>query len=424
MASLGFYAWGEPLFVFLMIIEIVLVWGLGIFVSKKDKSSKPALILSIVLLLSVLFVFKYLSFVASELGLLFGTGTNKLDIALPIGISFFTFQLISYIVDVYNGTAKVQKNLFYLGLYVSLFPQLIAGPIVRYNQIYKEIECREQSWDNVVNGFTRFIYGLGKKVLIANYVAQVSDYVFDTVSEPSAALAWFGAIAYTMQIYFDFSGYSDMAIGLGRMFGFHFEENFNYPYISRTVNEFWRRWHISLSTWFRDYVYIPLGGNRCSKSRWVWNMLVVWLLTGIWHGANWTFVVWGLFYFLLLVIERLSGFTDRIGRFGHVYTMFAVIVAWVLFRSASITDAWQYLLYMFGGSKQLIGDDFLTILDDTWLMFLLAFIGCTPVINNVVGFLKKRRMEWLESIWLFLVFIFALIKVIGSTYNPFIYFNF
>lgn len=236
---------------------------------------------------------KYLTFAATEVGLLIHKDMSFISISLPIGISFFTFQLMSYLFDIYYGTAEAQSNPLYVGLYVSLFPQLIAGPIVRYKQVAEEISNRRESYSDIVDGMERFIYGLGKKVLIANYMAQIADNVFDYLPDRSVAMAWLGAVAYALQIYFDFSGYSDMAIGLGRMFGFHFDENFNYPYISKSVTEFWRRWHISLSSWFRDYVYIPFGGNRVKKSRWVFNLAIVWILTGIWHGANWTFVLWG-----------------------------------------------------------------------------------------------------------------------------------
>lgn len=422
LASLGFYAWGEPIFVLLMMAEIVVAWAIGVALDK-SKHRKALLGLGIGIDVAVLFVFKYLTFAAQQIGLLIGE-TSTIDIALPIGISFFTFQLISYLVDVYRGQTEAQRNIANLALYVAFFPQLIAGPIVRYNQIAAEITSREDNFKNFASGMARFIYGLGKKVLLANYVAQVADNVFDFAEAPSAALAWWGAIAYSLQIYFDFSGYSDMAIGLGRMFGFHFEENFNYPYVARSVSDFWRRWHISLSTWFRDYVYIPLGGNRCSQRRWALNMLAVWGLTGVWHGANWTFIAWGLFYYVLLMAEKTTGFAARLGRFGHVYAMLMVILAWVLFRSADISSAGEYVAAMFGANG-LVDNAFWLTLEPTWRVMVVALLGCTPAIANLLKrIIPAKPLDVLEAIWLILVFVVSLLKVIGSSYNPFIYFNF
>lgn len=291
VASLVFYAWGEPVFVFLMIFSIFVTWYIGLRLQKRQ--CRKILAVGIGYHVLMLFIFKYLTFVVGELGLLLHKDLSTIDLPLPVGISFFTFQMMSYLFDIYHGTAGAQRDPLHVGLYVALFPQLIAGPIVRYKQVAEEITDRRESYADVVEGMQRFIYGLGKKVLIADYMAQLADGVFGSCISRSAATAWLGAVAYTLQIYFDFSGYSDMAVGLGRMFGFHFGENFDHPYISKSVTEFWRRWHISLSSWFRDYVYIPLGGNRVKRSRWVLNMTAVWLLTGIWHGANWTFILWG-----------------------------------------------------------------------------------------------------------------------------------
>ena len=296
LASLAFYAWGEPLFVFLMILSIVVGWLIGLKISvSAGQRRKTFLTIGVVFHLALLFVFKYLTFVAGELGWLLAQDFSFINITLPIGISFFTFQLLSYLFDVYYGKAAAQKNVLNLGLYISLFPQLIAGPIVRYDTIAAQIEGRRETLGGFADGMMNFIYGLAKKILIANYMAQVADNIFDTEQSLSVLTAWLGGVAYTLQIYFDFSGYSDMAIGLGKMFGFTFPENFRYPYIAKSCTEFWRRWHISLGSWFRDYVYIPLGGNRVGKARWVINLLAVWSLTGLWHGANWTFLVWGLF---------------------------------------------------------------------------------------------------------------------------------
>ena len=308
LMSLAFYAYGEPLFVCIMIFEIIMGWLIGLKLEFTDskKLRKRWLTIGTVFFVFMLFVFKYLTFVSEQFGGLLCIDTSNINIALPVGISFFTFQLLSYIFDIYYGKAKAQRSVLNVGLYIALFPQLIAGPIVRYDVIERQIIERQENLLDFADGMLRFSYGLGKKVLIANYMAMLADNIFNAGMPESVATAWLGAIAYTLQIYFDFSGYSDMAIGLGKMFGFKFPENFNYPYISSSITEFWRRWHISLSSWFRDYVYIPLGGNRCSKGRWLGNLFVVWALTGMWHGANWTFICWGLWYFLWLVVEKIG----------------------------------------------------------------------------------------------------------------------
>ena len=346
--SILFYAWGEPAFVLVMLLSIFVNYLLGRLIDKYRNHDKALLWTSIFFNLGILFIFKYLCFTLQNIGWLINKDFSSIKIALPIGISFFTFQAMSYVIDVYKKKVKVQKSLFNLGLYIALFPQLIAGPIVRYETIASEIEKRDENYDDFAEGTVRFIQGLAKKVIIANQVALVADAAFDTpINELSTAFAWLGAIAYTLQIYFDFSGYSDMAIGLGRMFGFHFLENFNYPYMASSITDFWRRWHISLSSWFRDYVYFPLGGSRVdSKVRHIFNLFVVWLLTGIWHGANWTFIAWGMFYFVLLVIEKQTGLDKKKAWWGHIYTMFFVIIAWVLFRATNITSAYEYLKIM------------------------------------------------------------------------------
>ena len=316
VASLFFYAWGEPFFVWLMVLPIAVGWACGRAMERaaSRRQEKRILTAGVVFHVGLLFVFQYLMFAASQLGLLLHEDFSAIHIALPIGISFFTFQLLSYLFDIYYGRSKAQQSVLAVGLYIALFPQLIAGPIVRYETIEQQIEHRVENNPDFSSGMMCFIYGLGKKVVIANYMGVVADNIFDGGGSLSLATAWYGAFAYTLQIYFDFSGYSDMAIGFGRMFGFHFMENFNYPYISRSATEFWRRWNISLGTWFRDYVYIPLGGNRVTRRRWGYNLFVVWALTGIWHGANWTFLCWGLWYFVLLLVEKLTGFPEKLGR--------------------------------------------------------------------------------------------------------------
>ena len=313
LMSLIFYAWGEPKFIVMLIASIVINWFFGILIDKnRENKKKSKLIIALMLLanLSILIVFKYLGFLVTNINVIFNQNLVVPNIALPIGISFFTFQAISYVIDVYRKNGTVQKNILNVGLYLAFFPQLIAGPIVRYETVAEQINYRKENFDDFSNGVYRFIFGLSKKVLISNQMAIIADVAFDN-SPSSVLFAWLGAIAYALQIYFDFSGYSDMAIGLGAMFGFKFDENFNYPYIAKSITDFWHRWHISLSTWFRDYVYIPLGGSRCKRSRAFLNIFIVWLLTGIWHGASWNFILWGLYFFVFLIIEK-SLFKDKI----------------------------------------------------------------------------------------------------------------
>ncbi len=388
IASLLFYAWGEPVFVFVMIVSIVINWFLAIMINKDEINKKTYLIVAIIYNVGLLFLFKYLSFILKNIGLLLNTDTLNINITLPIGISFFTFQMLSYILDVYHKKAKVQKNVLYVGLYVSLFPQLIAGPIVRYETIANEIDNRKESFYEFTKGIYRFVYGLAKKVLISNYVAMIADNVFRNaeISQISVLTAWIGIIAYTLQIYFDFSGYSDMAIGLGRMFGFHFNENFNYPYIATSIKDFWRRWHISLSTWFRDYVYIPLGGNRVSKKRHLFNLFVVWLLTGIWHGANWTFIIWGLYYYVLLVIEEHVIFNKKNKILPHIYTMFFVMIGWVIFRVENLEMLFTYLSYMFGINS-------VALVDNMAIDYIRFSIGAIIVRYNICN-AYKRMANW------------------------------
>ncbi len=424
-ASLIFYAWGEPVFVFLMIFSIVVGWAVGLGI-EKCRRKKLLLTLGISFHVALLFVFKYLSFLSEQFAWLFPQGYQPVHISLPIGISFFSFQLMSYLFDVYYQKAKAQKNVLYVGLYISLFPQLIAGPIVRYEQVAEEILNRQERKDDVVTGMERFIFGLGKKVLLSNYVAQIADNIFLMPSQ-SVLTAWLGAAAYTLQIYYDFSGYSDMAIGLGRMFGFHFSENFQYPYMSGSVTEFWRRWHISLGTWFRDYVYIPLGGNRVSRPRWIFNTLIVWTLTGIWHGANWTYLLWGLFYFVLLIVERTTGFVKRTNLLSHIYTMAAVSTALVMFRSENVLQGFMQIGRMFGvRATGLIDPAFFHYIWNGRTVLFFSVLLCAPV----YPWLKERLschqkvQEITEAALVLLVFVLSAVNVVSSTYNPFIYFNF
>lgn len=422
--SIAFYAWGEPLFVFLMLASTLANYMFGLILEKTSKR-KLWLCIAVIFDVALLAVFKYTSFISQNIAALTGNDRLIVSIVLPIGISFFTFQMMSYIFDVYYRSSKAQHNPFYVALYITLFPQLIAGPIVRYQQVENEITERHETFADFSEGVRRFIYGLSKKVLLANYFAQIADNTFDFYKNPSVALAWLGAVAYALQIYYDFSGYSDMAIGLGRMFGFHFLENFNYPYIASSVTDFWRRWHISLSTWFRDYVYIPLGGNRVSKTRWILNLFVVWILTGIWHGANWTFLLWGLLYFCLLLVEKMTGFTKKIGCLSHVYTLLAVILCWVFFRATDVSSGIIYIGHLIGiGTTSFVSHDFIYYIENSWILLIAGIIGATPLINKAFKFFDQKKLGFLESIWLVIVFMVSVFEIVSSTYNPFIYFNF
>ena len=432
-ASLFFYAWGEPKYVKLMLITIVLNWLFGILVdSFRDKKILPKVIMVIMAAVNLMILgwFKYSGFVVDQTNIIFHTNFEVPVVKLPIGISFFTFQAMSYVIDVYRGKGKVQKNPLWVGLYISLFPQLIAGPIVRYETIAEQIQHRKENLSDFTAGVTRFCIGLGKKVLIANNVAVVADHAFELLIngafEASVAMAWLGAISYTLQIFFDFSAYSDMAIGLGKMFGFHFEENFNYPYVSKTVSEFWRRWHMSLQTWFRDYVYFPLGGSRVSKPRMVFNMFVVWALTGIWHGANWTFLAWGLLYFVLLTFEKLSGLSKKNYWWGHIYTMVFVIIGWVIFKSVDLQSAYVYVKAMFGfGAKGIIDKSVWAYISQYWMFYVFAFIGCAPIVPWIDKKLNKNKV-WnaAYAVVVMAVLVISVSYIINNAYNPFIYFNF
>ena len=436
LASLLFYAWGEPLFVLVMAASIIINWLFGIAVDKKRGNKRTARImvgLDAAINLGLLFVFKYLNFTGSLLRDLTGIELELPSIALPIGISFFTFQAMSYVIDVYRQKGKVQKNPLYVGLYIAFFPQLIAGPIVRYETIAEEIKDRKETLEDFVNGFARFVTGLSKKVLLANSLAVLADRAFQMVKTGgniSVLFGWLGALAYTFQIFFDFSGYSDMAIGMGRMFGFHFLENFNYPYTAVSITDFWRRWHISLGTWFRDYLYIPLGGSRCSKRRNVLNLFIVWTLTGIWHGANLTFVIWGLLYSLLLLMERSTGILNKQEKvltvFKWMYTMFFVVIGWVIFRAESLGDAWIYLKTLFGLNHNAFSDVFFAgYISEYALLFGIAGIICTPVLRHLSDKMGSHAAgKMVKVLGLFSLFVLSVAGLVSSNYNPFIYFNF
>lgn len=433
LASLFFYAYGEPVFVLVMVLSVAVNYLLALWMcaSKDRRAKKAVLTAGIALDVGLLFVHKYLTFVVRNLRAVVGDGLADIRIALPIGISFFTFQIMSYLFDVYRGRAKVQKNILHVALYIAMFPQLIAGPIVRYETVADEIENRVETRAGFARGMHRFALGLSKKVLIANYVGLIADNLFFAAAPLSVASAWLAVFAYGLQIYFDFSGYSDMAIGLGLIFGFHFDENFRYPYAASSVTDFWRRWHISLGMWFRDYVYIPLGGNRVSKGRWVLNILAVWLLTGIWHGAEWTFLMWGLYYFVFLMAEKKWKVAARGKVCAHIYTLLVVSMGWVLFRAENLTKAISHAGMMLGIGASGLTDALFRyyLLGGKWVL-LMAVIGCLPVAEalNKAKWTKngviQSALPVANSLFTLAVFLLALLVSVNSTYNPFIYFNF
>ena len=428
ISSLFFYAYGEPKYVLIMLISIIFTYLFGVLIDKYKKHAKLFLILSICVSAGILVYFKYMNFIIQNINLWL---TNKIDfiyVVLPIGISFYKFQLISYIIDVYRGQAKVQKNILKLAMYISLFPQLIAGPIVRYTTIEEEIENRKYSFEKFAQGVRRFIIGLGKKVLIANLLGEVTN-LFLTSNDTSVLFFWMYAIANMLQIYFDFSGYSDMAIGLGKMFGFEFLENFNYPYIATSVTDFWRRWHISLSTWFRDYIYIPLGGNRVSKIKWFRNILAVWLLTGLWHGAAWNFIIWGLYFGILLIIEKvfLGKYLEKIPKvFSRIYVLLIVAISFIIFSGENISQIMQNLGGLIGiGTQSAVTAQSLYYFKSYFVVFVIGIIGSTPIFKNIANKEKIHKMvNVLEPIYLLLILVICTSYIIDGSFNPFLYFRF
>ena len=416
--SLLFYAWGEPIYIFLMIFMILVNYFLTILMDKKK--SKALLVLLIVIDLLSLFSFKYLNFFIDNINNIFSLSISNVKLSLPVGISFYTFQMLSYVIDVYNKKVKVQKNLINLACYVSAFPQLVAGPIVRYSSIEKELNKRSISYDDLYDGIKKFIVGLSKKVLIANNVSFICDQIFDFgIVETGFIGIVIASISYTLQIYFDFSGYSDMAIGLGRMCGFHYSENFNLPYLAHSVTDFWRRWHISLSSFFRDYVYIPLGGNRVNKIKFIRNVLIVWMLTGLWHGDSWNFVIWGLYYGILLLIEKFFFAKQKDTFISHVITMIIVNIGWLIFRQtdmSSLLTSFKALFGMYG-------------LGSIKALKLLGIFSSRYVLSFIFGILLsfdliKIKEGKFKDILLLVLFIFSIMLVVVGSYNPFIYFRF
>lgn len=438
IASLFFYAWGEYVLVLLMMSSICLNYIIGNLISnsidnKKNITSKVFLYIGVIFNLSLLGYYKYIHFIIdnlSEFGINFDIDVS--NVTLPIGISFFTFQSISYLIDVYRKTVKGQRNIINLGMYISLFPQLIAGPIVRYADIAKEIEDRTITSDLFKLGIKRFIIGFAKKVIIANNVGLIADKVFAIpVNDLSTSLTWIGVLCYTLQIYYDFSGYSDMAIGLGKMFGFNFKENFNHPYISKSVADFWRRWHISLSSWFKDYLYIPLGGNRKGKYRTYVNLLIVFSVTGLWHGASWSFVVWGLFHGFFIIIEKINPFklSTKFDIFRRVYLLIVVMIGWVLFRADNLEYALLFVKNMFSFVEGCNSYPYLYL--NTYVVFIiiLGIIFATPLRKTIEEKLNLvfRNRSWaitLEHSFYLVIFIISIMELAQATYNPFIYFRF
>lgn len=435
LASLVFYAWGEPVYLFLMLLSILFNYfsGLDIARNLQDKrAAKRSLVFNLIINLAVLGFFKYEGFVLDTLNGILPVHISYHALPLPIGISFYTFQILSYIIDVYRGNVKVQTNLPNFALYVTMFPQLIAGPIVQYADVDEQLASREVSRTKFGEGSMYFIRGLAKKVLLANTSGMIFTEVSGLAKGNIAVMtAWLGAFAYMFQIYFDFSGYSDMAIGLGKMFGFEFNMNFNYPYVSKSITEFWRRWHISLSSWFRDYVYIPLGGNRVSKIKHIRNLLIVWLLTGLWHGAAWNFVAWGLYYGVILIIEKylLSPVLDRLPDVvRHIYSIVLVVIGWVLFFSSSFGQAADYIRVMFGAGAHGFADrESMYLLTSNLILWLILIFGSTPLVHFRYEHMlrtKKWNTTIINSVVYAALFIVCIAYLVTETYNPFLYFRF
>lgn len=433
IVSLIFYAWGEPKYVFLMIFSILVNYVFGLLMDKhreNKKRLKLMLVISVIIDLGLLSVFKYTDFIITNINSVFGAGFDLLNIALPIGISFYTFQAMSYTIDVYRDDVRVQRNLIDFGMYITMFPQLIAGPIVRYSDVQDQLAERSVTTEGFSEGIMRFVVGLGKKVLLANQMGAVWTQIYALGGDISALMAWTGAAAYTFQIYFDFSGYSDMAIGLGRMFGFKFPENFRYPYESVSITDFWRRWHITLSTWFKEYLYIPLGGNRRGLARQALNLLIVWTLTGFWHGAGWNFVMWGLYYFAILFIEKLFLLKalDKLPRLlRHAYALLLIVIGWVIFASDDVSVMLPYLGSMFGANGALGGMDVYTLLTRAALM-VICCVASTELPRRLLvtaaGKMNEKAAFTVKSVLTLTLLALSVVFLIGDSYNPFLYFRF
>ena len=428
LSSLVFYGWGEPKLLFLMVITIVAFYLCGLAAGRASNPGwkKAWMVLAVAIGIGLLCVFKYADFFISSFNSVTGLSIPLLRLALPVGISFYTFQGLSYVIDVYRGNVPAQKNLISFGAYVALFPQLIAGPIVRYSDINRELEQRTHSWEQASLGLRRFLVGLGKKIILADNFALLMK-LFRESGEPSLLFYWMYAIAFTLNIYFDFSGYSDMAIGLGKIFGFHFLENFNYPYLSKSITEFWRRWHMSLGSWFRDYVYIPMGGNRVSKGRWVFNILTVWMLTGLWHGAAWNFVLWGLMFAALLLVEKwVPGLRKLPDILRHFYVLLLVVISFVLFNAETLSQAGSDLAGMFGfGGVPVVTAETLYYLKSYALLFLAGFIGATPLVRDTASRISNTKVgAVLEPLLLMGLLLVCSAYLVDGSFSPFLYFRF
>jgi len=435
IASLIFYAWGEPKYVLLMMFSITVNYVFGLLMDKnreKPKRMKLMLVLSVIIDIGLLCVFKYTDFVIENVNKAFGASFDLLYLALPIGISFYTFQAMSYTIDVYRGDVKVQRNIIDFGMYITMFPQLIAGPIVRYSDVEEQLSDRRVDLEAFSRGISRFTVGLGKKVLLANQIGALWSTIYAQGGSTSALMAWLGAIAFTFQIYFDFSGYSDMAIGLGKMFGFKFPENFRYPYESISVTDFWRRWHITLSTWFKEYLYIPLGGNRKGKGRQIFNLFVVWTLTGFWHGAGWNFIMWGLYYFVFLVLEKLFllkvlNKTPKL--IQHIYALLVIVIGWVIFACDDVSVLLPYLGSMFGANGAVGGMDLYYLTTRAVLLVILCIASTEYPKKLVLAVGEKLHVSekaafTVKAVFTVLLLAASMVFLIGDSYNPFLYFRF
>lgn len=436
--SLIFYGWGEPKYIIVMVASIIVGYIFGLLTAKfrkdgKMNKAKLAVILSVAVDLGILIFFKYTNFFISNFSRITGIEAKLLDIALPLGISFYTFQILSYTIDVYRGEVEPQRNLIDLAAYITLFPQLIAGPIVRYQTIEKQLRERKETTELFASGVLRFTAGLGKKVLIANTVGEIYETLMAVPdSESSVVIYWLASFAFSFQIYFDFSGYSDMAIGLGRMFGFEFLENFNHPYVSKSITEFWRRWHISLSTWFKDYVYIPLGGNRCSRRRMLFNIFVVWILTGFWHGAEWNFIIWGLYYFVILMLEKsfLLKCLEKLPKaVQHIYALFLINLGWVIFANDSLTALGKTLSRMFGlGGLAFFNKETVFYIISYMIIFIIAAVCSTRFAvnfrNKIVYWGYDALYTVMTVVFILAVMTLATAGLASDSFNPFLYFRF
>jgi len=431
IVNLIFYGWGEPRLVLLMVFNIFFNYIGGWLVDKyraDAKKKKLFLILTCVLDIGILAVFKYTGMITETLNMLPFLNIPELQISLPIGISFYTFQTMSYVIDVYRDDAPVSKNFINFGTYVALFPQLIAGPIVRYRDVAEQLVNRRETLEMFTRGVKLFMVGLAKKVIIANTMGTLTTNIFATTDENGVVGTWVGMIAYTFQIYFDFSGYSDMACGLGNMLGFEFLKNFNYPYIAKSITDFWRRWHISLSTWFKEYVYIPLGGNRKGVKRQILNLLIVWGLTGLWHGAAYNFVLWGLYYGLLLILEKfvLKKFLDRLPSFvQHIYTLFIVIIGWGLFYFTDVGQLGEFMVDLFNFGNGICGDQAFNLIMSNLPMLIIAAVASTPLAAMLYNRFEHTRFMWIpETLYCMGVLAVSTASLVNQSYNPFLYFRF